>query len=325
MLKKIEISHRTIIFTALFILLLWFLYLIRDIILLLFVALLVMTIFDPMVKGLGKLRLPRGISILLSYFLVFTVLGVAIAGIIPPLVEETGSLVAGLPSYLENLRVTPAVSDQVITEILTKLSSVPGQLLKVGVSLFSNVFGLITVLIFAFYMLLTREKLDEQLGAFFGDERKKDIKGLIDELDKRLGGWARGQLLLMFLVGLANFVALTLLGIPYALPLALLAGILEIVPYLGPLIAAIPAAIIGFGISTPIGLGVVIMAFAIQQIEGYFLIPKIVQKTSGVSPMITLLALAIGGKLAGVSGMLISVPVIVTIQVFVKRYILSKD
>lgn len=325
MIRRVEVSHRTIIFTVLFLLFLWFLFLIRDIILLLFIALLVMTIFDPMVKKLGKLKIPRGPSILTSYLLVFTFFGFVIAGIVPPLVSETASLVTGLPGYLENLRVTPAVSDQVITEVLTKLGGLPGQLLKVGVSLFSNVFGIITVLVFAFYLLLSRERLDEQLGAFFGEDRKKDFGQLIDELEKRLGGWARGQLLLMFLVGLANFVGLTLLGIPYALPLAILAGILEVIPYLGPVIAAIPSAIIGFGISVPIGLGVAVMAFAIQQIEGYFLIPRVLQKSVGLSPIVTLLALAIGGKLAGIPGVLISVPVVITLQVLMKRYILPED
>ena len=325
MTRKVEISHRTIIFTVLFLLFLWFLYAIRDILLLLFVSLLVMTIFNPLVKTLNRLKIPRGLSIFISYLLVFTLLGAVAAGIVPPLVSETSSLVAGLPEYLERLNVTPAVSDQVVTELLTKLGSLPGQLIKVGVSLFSNVFGMITVLIFAFYMLLSREKLDEQLGIFFGEERKKDFGKLIDDLEKGLGGWARGQLMLMFLVGLGNFIGLSLLGIPYALPLALLAGILEIVPYLGPVVAAVPATIIGFGISPPIGIGVIIMAIAIQQLEGYLFIPKIVQKASGVSPIITLLALAIGGKLAGVPGVIISVPVVITLQVLAKRYIFPKE
>src|SRR3972149_4310922 len=107
MLKKIEISHRTIIFTVLFLLFLWFLYTIRDIILLLFLSLLVMTIFHPMVKRLEKLRIPRSISILISYVLVFVFLGVVVAVVIPPLISETTSLVIGLPSYLANVNIAP--------------------------------------------------------------------------------------------------------------------------------------------------------------------------------------------------------------------------
>ena len=325
MTQKIEISYRTIVFTVLFLLFLWAIFLIRDLILLLFIAVIVMTVFDPMVQALTRLRIPKGLSILSSYVLVFAVFGFIVAGVVPPLISETSSLVAGLPKYLENLSLTPAVSDQILTEVLTKLGNIPGQLLKVGISLFSNVFGIITVLVFAFYMLLSRDKLDEQLALFFGEDRKAEFRKLIDELEKRLGGWARGQLLLMFLIAIANFIGLSLLKVPYALPLALLAGVLEIVPFLGPIIAAVPAAIIGFGISLPVGIGVIIMAFAIQQIEGSFLIPRVFQKSTGLSPIITLLALAIGGRLAGISGVLISVPIVITLQVFIKRYVLSKD
>lgn len=323
--RKIEISHRTIIFTVLFLILMSFLYAIRDVILLLFLSLLVMTIFDPLVKKLGKMKIPRGASIIVSYLSVFVFMGAIIAGIVPPLVSETSSLVTGLPTYLEKLQVTPAVSDRVVTELLTTLGGIPGQLLKVGVGLFSNIFAIIVILIFAFYMLLMRERLDDQLGAFFGEDRKKDFAKLIDQLERRLGGWARGQLLLMLIVGVANFIGLSLLGIPYALPLALLAGVLEIIPYLGPIIAAIPAAIIGFGISAPIGIGVIVLAIIIQQTENYFLVPKVFQKSLGLSPILTLLALAIGGKLAGVPGVLISVPVVITLQVFVERYLFHKE
>lgn len=325
MTRKVEISYRTIVFTVLFLLFLWAIYLIKDLILLLFIALIVMTVFDPLVQKLTNLRIPKGLSILISYILVFAVFAFIVAGIVPPLVSETGSLVAGLPQYLEKLPLTPTISDQLITEVLTILGGFPGQLLKVGISLFSNIFGILTVLAFAFYMLLSRDKLDEQLAIFFGEERKAEFRKLIDELEKSLGGWARGQLLLMFIVGVANFIILSLLRVPYALPLALLAGVLEIVPYLGPIIAAVPAAIIGFGISAPVGMGVIAMSFAIQQVEGYFLIPRVFQKSTGLSPIMTLLALAIGGRLAGISGVLISVPVVITLQVFIKRYILTKN
>lgn len=320
MLKKVEISHRTIVFTVFFLLFLWFLYYIRDTIFLFFLALLVMTIFDPTVRALGKFKIPRALSILICYIIAFTIVGGALVMILPPLVDETSSLVTGLPTYLGNLGIAPTFSQEALTELLTKLGSLPGQLLKFGISLFSNIFGVITVLVLSFYLLLSREKLDEQLGVFFGEEKKKELRGLIDELETRLGGWARGQLLLMFLVGVANFIGLTLLGIPFALPLALLAGILEIIPYLGPIIAAIPAVIIGFGISVPVGLGVVILALLIQQIEASILVPKIVQKSVGIAPIITLLALIIGGKLFGVTGMLISIPLVITLQVLTKRY-----
>lgn len=318
--QKIEISHKTVIFTVFFLLLLWFLYFIRDIILQLFVALLVMTVLGPLVNQLTKFRIPRGVSVLLSYLLVFGILGGVIALIIPPLVVQTSNFVLALPGYLSNIGIAQNISQEVINEFLIRLGSLPGEILKFTLSVFSNVISVLAVLVFSFYMLLARGKLEDSLGFFFGDEKKKQLGRLIDVLEKRLGSWARGELSLMFAVGLATFIGLSLIGIPFALPLAILAGLLEIIPYLGPLISAIPGVIIGFGISPIAGFGVAALSILIQQLENYVLVPRIMEKSAGVSPIVTLIALAIGSKIAGVTGMIISIPFVVTLQVLVKEY-----
>ena len=324
MFKKVEISHKTIIFTVFFLLFLWFLYYIRDILLELFVALLLMTILDPFVSRLSKLRIPRGVSVLISYILVFGIVGVAIALIIPPLVDQTKSFVSLLPSYLSNIGVTKEISSSFAGELLVQLGNIPGELVKFTFSVFSNVISVLTVLVFAFYMLLTRDKLDDQLGFFFGEERRKDIARIIDRFEEKLGGWARGELALMFLVGVSTFIGLSLMRIPFALPLSILAGLLEIVPYLGPIIAAVPSVLIGFGISPLAGFGVAALAFLIQQLENYIFVPKVMEKSVGVSPVITLLALAIGARMAGVVGMIISVPSVITLQVLIREYFLKE-
>jgi predicted PurR-regulated permease PerM len=321
--KKIEISHRTIIFTVVFLLLLWFLYFIKDLILQLFLALLIMAILNPLVSKLSDYKIPRAISVLLSYILFIAVVVAAIAGVAPPLIEQSTSFVNNLPKYLASLGLTAYLGEQAISNFVSQLGSVPGQVARFTVSLFSNVLSVITVLLFAFYMLLAREKLDDQLSYLFGDARKKKIGSLIDRLEEQLGGWARGQLTLMILVGVSTYVGLRLLGIPFSLPLAILAGLLEIVPYIGPIISAIPAVIIGFGISPLIGIAVLALAFLVQQVENYVFVPKVMEKSVGVNPIITLLALTIGFRIAGVVGVIISVPVVITIRVLSKEYLLS--
>ena len=99
---------------------------------------------------------------------------------------------------------------------------------------------------------------------------------------------------------------------------------MEIIPFLGPIVSAIPSALIGFGISPVTGLGVIILAFLVQQLENYLLVPKIMEKSIGVSPIITLVALAIGARLAGVVGAIISVPTFITLQVLVKEYLIKE-
>jgi predicted PurR-regulated permease PerM len=197
---------------------------------------------------------------------------------------------------------------------------IPGRVVGVSVSIVSNFVAVLTVLTFAFYLLMARDKLDDQLAFFFGKTRSQEIGEIIDELEVKLGGWARGQLLLMFTVGFFNYVGLTILGIPYALPLGIFAGIMEAVPYIGPILGAVPGVVIGFGISPIMGIGTAALAFLIQQVENYVLVPKIMEKSVGVAPIVTLVALAIGFRVAGIPGILISVPVVITLQVFGKRH-----
>ncbi len=322
--RKIEVSHRTIIFTVFFLILLWFVYFIKDIILEFFVALLIMAILNPSVSRLSRFKIPRAVSILLVYLLFFGLIGFVLAGLLPPLIDQTKSFVNGLPKYLGSLGIASSLSEQVIQETLSRLGELPRELAKFAVSVFSNVIGVLRVLFFAFYLLLARNKLDDQLGFIFGEKRKKEVGMLVDKLETRFGGWARGQISLMILIGIATYLGLTLLGIPFALPLALLAGILEIIPYMGPIISAVPAVIIGLAISPLVGLATAALYFLIQQIENYVLVPKVMEKSVGVNPIVTLLALSIGFRVAGIVGAVISVPVVITLQILSRQYLLTK-
>jgi predicted PurR-regulated permease PerM len=322
--RKIEISHRTVVFTALFLILLWFLFFIKDIIFTLFVSLLLMTILNPFVKRLTKWHFPRALSIFLVYLLIVGVVSLAVAVIAPPLVEQTTNFVSNVPVFLKNPNVGRFINNQTFEQFFTQLGSVPGQVLKVGVSVFSDIVAVISVLILTFYMLLYRDRLDDQIGIFFGDEGKTKVGRVLDNVEKSLGGWARGQFILMVVVGLLIYIGLTILGIPYALPLAVLAAILEIVPTIGPIVATIPAIIIGLTISPVVGLAVAALAFLINQAENYVLVPKIMEKSVGVNPIVTLTSLAIGFKLLGVVGAIISVPVVLTLQIIVKEYLQNK-
>lgn len=324
MLKKVEISHKTVIFTVLFLLGLWFLYFVRDIILQLFVALLLMTILEPIVAVLTKIKVPRAISVLITYILVLGVLGGMVALIAPTLAQQTTNFINALPSYLANIGISSSISGDLASGALTQLGAIPGEVLNFTVSIFSNIVAVVTVLVFAFYMLLTHDKLQDQAGFLFGEARKQQMGRLIKAWENKLGKWARGQILLMFAVGLGTYIGLFLIGIPFALPLAILAGLLEIIPILGPIVSAIPAILIGFGISPIVGLGVAAVAFLVHQLEGYVLVPKIMEKSVGVSPLVVLISIAIGARLLGIMGVIISIPFVITLQVLVKEYFIKE-
>ena len=322
--RKIEISHRTIVFTVTFLVLLWFLFQIKDLLFEVFLALLLMAILNPLVGKLSKYKIPRGVSVLFAYLVGIGIFSFAVGSLVPPLVEQSANFVVRLPDYIEASGLTRYFGESFLEEAVSQLGTIPSQVTKITISLLSNVLGVLTVLVFAFYFLIARDKLDEQLTFLFGDKKKAEVGKIIDTLEKKLGGWATAQLSLMLIVGVLTYIGLVLLGLPHALPLGILAGLLELVPYIGPIMAAIPAVIIGFGISPVMGFGVTALAFLIQQVENYVLVPKIMEKSVGVSPIITLLALSIGFRIAGITGMIISIPIVITIQVMTKPHFASK-
>lgn len=319
MTRKVEISHKTIIFTFFFLLFVWFLYYIKDIVFQVFAALLLVSILNPFVTKLTKFKIPKGLSITLSYVLIFGFIGLSVGSIVPPLVEETTNLTNSLPGFFQNAEISKYVNEDVVKQVASQLGSLPGQVVKFIFSIFNNVLSIVTVAIFSFYLLLVRDKLDQNLEFLLGKEKSKDVSNLVNTLEVRLGGWARGQLFLMLSIGILSYIGLLVLGIPYALPLALLAGIFEIVPYIGPIIAAIPAIILGFSISPFLGFAAIGLTILIQQVENYLLVPKIMEKSTGVSPIIILVSLAVGYRLAGIPGMIISIPVVIIIQTFIQE------
>lgn len=319
MTQKIEISHRTIVFTVLFLVSLWFLYFIRDIIFVFFVALLIMAVLNPLVSRLSKIKIPRALSVILVYVLVIGVFSFLLISLIPPLIEQTTRLLSILPAMVSNMRVLPMIGEPLVNQLAGQVGSISGQVLKFTISAFSNILGLVSVLVIAFYLLLARNKLDDNLDSFFDISTRKKVKSFLDVWERSLGSWLRGQLLLMLSIGVLTFLGLLVLKVPFSLPLAIFAGLLEIVPIIGPLVSAIPAVIVGLGISPLTGAMVAVLYFLVQQVENHLLVPKVMEKSTGVNPVIILLCLAIGLKVAGVIGGLMAIPVYLTLRVLIRQ------
>jgi predicted PurR-regulated permease PerM len=145
-------------------------------------------------------------------------------------------------------------------------------------------------------------------------------KNLVDKIQKKMGLWVIGQIILSLAIMIFTFIGLKILGVQYALFLAMLAGLLEIVPYLGPILSSIPAIFFAFLQNPPLAIAVVILYIIIQKTESYVLTPKIMEKTVGTSPLVVLIALLVGFKLAGVVGLLIAVPLAGAITVVVNEF-----
>lgn len=163
------------------------------------------------------------------------------------------------------------------------------------------------------------------LKNFLGEKIKNRIVKVILEMENKLGAWARGQLTLALIIGSFSFVGLKFLQIEPVLPLAILAGILEMVPMIGPIISAIPAVLVASGTSWWLALSVIIFYFLVQQLENHLIVPLVMRRAVGVPPLISLLAFLIGAKIAGVIGIILSIPVFLCLQVLVQEFIFEKE
>ncbi len=321
--KKIEISHRTIIFTVAFLIFLWLLWQIKQIIIGLFVGLVLMAAINPTIDKMEKMKIPRILGIILIYLLILLLVGLIIAGIIPPLVDQTSTLITNAPKFIENINI-PAIDQRFIESQIQQLGSIPANLVKISIGVFSNLIGVLAVLIITFYLLLERKNLNRYLHILFGGDGERKAEKFIDAMEKKIGGWVRAQLTSMVIIGAMSYFGLRLLGIDFALPLALLAGLFEVVPNIGPVVASIPAILAGLAISPLMALAVAALYFLIQQIESSFIYPQIMVKEAGVNPLITIISLAIGFKLGGIMGAVLAIPVVLLIQVIASEVFSSE-
>lgn len=313
--KTIEISHKTIIFTVLFLLSLWLVYQIKDIILLLFVAVIFASALNPLIDWLQKFRIPRGLAIFIIYLVVWGLVGSLIAAVIPGLIDQSARLIRLLPISLGQIELFNTYQQDISREILTRLGSLPEGLIRFSVGLFSNILGVVTTLVISFYLLLERKNLDRYLTLLLGPDKPDKARQVINKIELRLGSWVRGQLFLMLAVGTFTYVGLIILGVDIALPLAVLAGLLEIVPNIGPTISAIPAILVALTISPLTALATLALYILVQQLENNLLVPKVMEKATGVNPLVSILALMVGFRLAGPAGAVLAIPLILVTEI----------
>lgn len=318
--KKIDVSHRTIIFITVFILGIWLIYLIRDLLLLLFVAVILTSALSPFVGLMTRLKLPKALGIAITYIIIISAVISLIAIVIPPLLEETRRLFLILPPHLDNLFEIIAIDRSVLD---VQLANISRNAFSITLSIFDNILTIIFLLVLTFYLILERENLESRSAALFVG-REERMKRLIVKIEEKLGGWFRGQLFLSLIIGVLTYIGLVILGIPYALPLAVVAGVLEVVPVIGPIISAIPAILIALTISPILSLGVVAMYVIIQQLENHLIVPQVMKRAVGLNPLVVILAIAIGSRLLGFAGALLAVPIAVVLQIIVTEIIEEK-
>lgn len=292
---------------------------VRAIIVLLFLAFILMTALHPWVTLMHtKMKIPRGAAILLAYVSVITFVAVLFGFVVPPLVDELYRLfrTVNVPYFQDEIReLSLDISE--LSAIAERVGSSVNMLFSIIASTFASAFTVMTVLVLSVYMMIDRPDLHKKVGWITKERKYFDIaEKYLNELEMQLGGWVRGQIVLMLLIGGITYVGLVLLNVPYALPLALLSGLLEIVPNLGPTVAAVPGIILAYIAGGPVLAGVTTLFYVImQQLENNLIVPKIMKENADVNPLIAMVVILIGLTLGGVVGALISVPTYIVFRI----------
>jgi len=303
---------------------LMFFYLVWDIIVLLFVSLVIAASLGPAIDWLENKRIPRAGGIFLIYVVLMLVLSLVVVLIIPPITDQIDQLATIFPFYYErlvglfgNLQIGSDFGQAFQSNLRSvgeTLSSYTGSVVTTLSGIFGGLATMVVALVLTFYFSVRKDGLKLFLRAVTPASHQKYVENIFVRIQDKLGLWLRGQLLLSGIIFVVTWIGLSVLGVKYALVLALIAGITEVIPFLGPLIGAIPAVILAFLQSPTKALLVVILYLVIQQLEASIIVPKVMQRAVGLNPIVVIVVLLLGAKLAGVLGAILSIPVAVAVM-----------
>jgi len=309
--------------------LLWFL---KDLVLILVTAVVIASAMEPAVNFLTKRRIHRVLSVILMYLFVASVFLTVLFVFVPPLLGDAANFLSRLPQTLSAINISDAthgilpwgnVGDQIssadlLRNISETLSDTTGGVFTTLSAFFGGLTSFILIVVFSFYFSVQETGVDDFLRVVTPIKEQAYVLNLWKRSQEKIGKWMQGQLILGIIVGILLYLGLVILGIPNALLLAVIAGLFELIPVFGQILAAIPALMIGFADGGVTALLLVAgLYLVVQQFEAHLIYPVVVKKVVGVPPLLVIIALIVGAKLAGFLGILLSVPIAAAIQEFV--------
>ena len=317
----------------------WLLYRFYQVVFILFVAILIGTVIRPVITWLHQRGLPRiGGAILVFLMLLALLIGFVFL-LFPIIIQEGTTIVAALPGYYQGLREWMGnYPDQLITRLGAFLpATLPGlgiiqqtgpQMLASAGQALSYVtlaarfiFVAMVILLLAFHWALDGPRTIQSLLRLIPNAQRESIRELVSAVETKVGFYLAGQGVLCLVMGVVSMVAYLLIGLPNVLVLGLLAAVGEAVPLIGPLIGAVPAALMALSIAPSKLVWVVIVTIILHQTENYLLAPRIMRKAVGVNPFVSLLAFFAFGSLFGIGGVLMAIPMAAIIQLLLDRFV----
>lgn len=305
----------------LFLAFVWLLFQIKEVIIVLFASYIIMVSLKPVVIWMEERKIPRIAGIAISYVSILALLILLIFPLVPFFAEQVNKLFVNFPVFLNN--AANGLGFEIDRESFAQ--AFPAQGIGQNVFAFAGgvvggLFSVIIAFVLSIYLFIDYNSIREGFLEFFPKDKRERVGTIVTQTEDKLGAWFRGQIALSLFIGVITWIALTALQLgQYALPLAVLAGLLEIVPTVGPILAAIPAIIIGLSISPTLALVLVLVYAGLQILENNILVPRIMQKAVGLNPIVVILGITIGGKFFGIPGALLSVPFISLLIVIYKN------
>jgi len=317
----------------------WLLYRFRQVVFILFIAIMMGTVIRPVVAWLHRRGLPRIAGVILVYFLLFTVI-IGFALLLFPLIVEQGTTIAAaVPGYYQSLHgwmvnypnqlivrlseFLPATLPglEPIQQTGQQMLASAGQALGYVSSAAKVIFMATAILLLTFHWTLDGPRTIQSLLLLVPKGQRESISELISAMETKVGFYIAGQGVLCLAIGIMALVAYLLIGLPNALVLALVAGVLEAVPMIGPLLGAIPAAVIALSIAPSKLVWVIVATLVIQQMENSLLVPRVMRKAVGVNPFVSLLAIFAFSSLFGIAGALMAIPIAAILQILLDRFV----
>lgn len=329
---NVHITSGSIVSVLLFLALAALLWVLRDIVLILLTAVVIASAMEPAVQFFTKRKIHRVLAVIFMYLLVAGVFIATLLIFVPPLLGDAANLLARLPQTLSSLNITEATngllpwgnvgerisSADLLHNVSVALSDSTGGVFTTVSAFFGGLTSLVLIVVFSFYFSVQETGVDDFLRVVTPIKEQSYVLHLWKRSQDKIGKWMQGQLMLGLIVSVLLYLGLTILGIPNALLLAVLAGLFELIPVFGQILAAIPALGIAFSDGGVTALLLVAgLYLVVQQFEAHLIYPVVVKKVVGVPPLLVILALIVGAKLAGFLGILLSVPIAAAIQEFV--------
>ncbi len=328
--------------TALAVVILWSAFLVRGMLLLIYVSGLLAIGFSPIVRLIERqkllpigTRIPRWLAILVLYLAILgTLTGVGFM-IWPPLRDQGQQLWKALPDMTErgqDFLIAKGILSERLTwqEVVARApesggGEAVGTVIGAVVGVAGGIFGLLTILILTFYILVDADSLRTSVLRLFPARNRSRVAAASADITVKVSAWLGGQLLLGAIIGATSAIGLWLLGIPFFYVLALISAVGELIPVVGPILAAIPAIAVASTVSLNKVLLVIVFFILQQQLENHVLVPKVMERQVGVSAVTVIVALLIGGSLLGIVGAILAVPTAAILQVLFNELTLTKD